>query len=63
MAKKYKAAIRLGTITSRKKGFRQNLNGHDRGCGDSSGGVPIWLTADSESVIGGESFIEIIVEG
>jgi hypothetical protein len=25
--------------------------------------VPIWLTADSESVIGGESFIEIIVEG
>ena len=50
-------------MTSKKKGFRQKLNSHDRGCGDSSGGVPIWLTADSESVIGGESFIEIIVEG
>jgi hypothetical protein len=50
-------------MTSKKKGVRQNLNSHDRGCGNSTDGEPIWLTADSESVIGGESFIEIIVEG
>ena len=50
-------------MTSRKKGFRQNLNSHDRGWGAWSGGEPIWLTADSESVIGGKSFIEIVIEG
>jgi hypothetical protein len=50
-------------MTSRKKGFRQNLSSHDRGSGACSGGGLTRLNADSESVIGGESFIEIVIEG
>ena len=50
-------------MTSRKNGFRQTFNSHELRRGAFSGGGPNWPNADSESVIGGESFIEIIVEG
>jgi hypothetical protein len=50
-------------MTRRKKGFRQSLRSHNCGRGAGSGGELIWLTAASESVIGGESFIEIVIEG